>query len=59
MAWVLANPHVSTAITGASKISQIHESVKALEIVPKLTPEIMEEIDAILENKPAPLTRRF
>lgn len=59
MAWVLKNPHVSSAITGASKVEQVTKSVKSLEIIPKLTDEIMKEIDEILGNKPAPLTRRF
>ncbi|KAL9116727.1 MAG: hypothetical protein Q9187_006742 [Circinaria calcarea] len=59
MAWVLKNPRVSSAITGASKVEQVTKSVKSLEIVPKLTDEMMKEIDEILANKPAPLTRRF
>ena len=59
MAWVLKNPNVSSAITGASKPEQIYKTVKSLEVVPKLTPEIMSEIEEILGNKPAPLTRRF
>ena len=59
MAWVLKNPNVSSAITGASRVEQIGKSVKSLAIVPKLTPEIMDEIDEILANKPAALTRRF
>ena len=59
MAWVLKNPNVSSAITGASRVEQISKSVKSLAIVPKLTPEIMKEIDDILGNKPAALTRRF
>jgi len=59
MAWVLKNPNVSSAITGASKVEQVHKSVRALDVVPKLTDEIMKEIDEVLGNKPAPLTRRF
>jgi aryl-alcohol dehydrogenase-like predicted oxidoreductase len=59
MAWVLKNPNVASAITGASKVEQIHKTVKSLDIVPKLTDEIMNEIDEILKNKPAALTRRF
>lgn len=59
MAWVLKNPNVSSAITGASKVQQVTDAVKSLEVVPKLTPEIMKEIDDVLENKPAALTRRF
>jgi aryl-alcohol dehydrogenase-like predicted oxidoreductase len=59
LAWVIKNPHVSSAITGASKIQQVTDAVKSLEVVPKLTDEIMKEIDDVLGNKPAPLTRRF
>jgi voltage-dependent potassium channel beta subunit len=59
MAWVLKNPNVSSAITGASRVEQVWDSIRALELLPKLTPEIMEEIDGVLKNKPTPLTRRF
>lgn len=59
MAWVIKNPHVSSAITGASKVEQIAKSVKSLDLLEKLTPEIMQEIDNELGNKPEPLTRRF
>ena len=59
MAWVVKNPRVSSAITGASRPEQVFQSVKALEIVPKLTDEIMGEIDKVLDNKPEPLRRRF
>lgn len=59
LAWVLKNPRVSSAITGASKVEQVHKSVMALDVVPKLTAEIMEEIDAALGNKPVELMRRF
>ena len=59
MAWVLKNPNVSSAITGASKVEQVWDSVRALEVLPKLTDEVMSEIDKVLGNKPASLTRRF
>ncbi|MCJ1482169.1 hypothetical protein MMC06_002331 [Schaereria dolodes] len=59
MAWVLKNPNISSAITGASKVEQVHKSVRSLDVIPKLTSEIMAEIDEVLGNKPAPLTRRF
>ncbi|KAL7747527.1 hypothetical protein RI367_007119 [Sorochytrium milnesiophthora] len=52
LAWCVKNAHVSTVITGASKPEQIVENVKSLELVPKLTDEVMKEIDAILDNKP-------
>jgi voltage-dependent potassium channel beta subunit len=52
IAWCLKNPNVSTVILGASKISQLQENFKALEAVTLLTPEIMEKLDTILDNKP-------
>jgi voltage-dependent potassium channel beta subunit len=53
LAWCIRNPNVSSVITGATKIEQLHENVKAVDIVAKLTPAIMERIDGILENKPS------
>ncbi len=47
IAWAAKNPNVSTVITGASRVSQIHENMKALEVLPKLTPEIMARVDEI------------
>ena len=45
LAWCLKNPNVSTVITGASRVSQVHENMKALEAVPKLTAEVVEAIE--------------
>lgn len=58
-AWILKNPNVSSAITGASKVEQVAKAVQSLAVIEKLTPEIMNEIDETLGNKPAALTRRF
>lgn len=52
LAWVLQNTNVSTAIMGASKVSQLEENLKALEMRLKLTPEVMAQIEGILSNKP-------
>ncbi|MBP7691138.1 MAG: aldo/keto reductase [Anaerolineales bacterium] len=52
LAWCLKNPNVSTVITGASRVSQVHENMRALDVVAKLTPEVMERIEAVLGNKP-------
>ena len=54
LAWCLKNPNVSTVITGASRAEQVRENMKALDLVPKLTSEIMEKIETILGNKPEP-----
>ncbi|KAK5206154.1 hypothetical protein LTR41_008023 [Exophiala xenobiotica] len=59
LAWVLKNPRVSSAITGASKVEQVWKSVKALELLPKLDGKLMSEIDGILGNKPTTLYRRL
>jgi voltage-dependent potassium channel beta subunit len=47
LAWCLQNPYVSTVITGASRVEQVHENMKAMEFADKFTPEIMEQIDEI------------
>jgi len=52
IAWVIKNPHVSVAILGATKAEQITENVKCLELYPKLTDEVMKEIDEVLGNAP-------
>ncbi len=54
LAWCLKNPNVSTVITGASLGSQVQENMKALEVSNKLTPEVLEQIENVLNNKPAP-----
>ncbi|KAK6362663.1 hypothetical protein TWF730_000118 [Orbilia blumenaviensis] len=59
LAWVLKNEHVSSAITGASRPEQIYDSVKALNIVPKLTDALLAEIDEIWQNRPPVLERVF
>ena len=46
LAWCLKNPNVSTVITGASRVSQVHENMKALDVVPKLTPEVVKAVEA-------------
>jgi voltage-dependent potassium channel beta subunit len=53
VAWCLKNEQVSTVILGASKESQLVETLTSAEVVPLLTPEVMEKIELILGNKPA------
>ncbi|ORY05680.1 voltage-gated potassium channel subunit beta-1 channel subunit beta-1 [Clohesyomyces aquaticus] len=52
LAWCAKNNNVSTVILGATKPEQVHDNCKSLQLLPKLTPEIMEEIEKILGNKP-------
>jgi len=52
LAWCLKNPNVSTVITGASRPEQVVENMKAPEVVPKISSDVMERIETILGNKP-------
>jgi voltage-dependent potassium channel beta subunit len=47
IAWCAANPHVSTVITGASRVSQVRENMGAADVIAKLGPDVMKRIDAI------------
>jgi voltage-dependent potassium channel beta subunit len=50
LAWCLKNPHVSTVILGASRVSQLHENLRALDVVPQLTPDVMAALEAALQG---------
>jgi len=52
IAWCLKNENVSTVILGATKAAQLEETLRSRELVQKLTPEIMNDIELILNNKP-------
>jgi len=56
LAWVARSPNTSTVILGASKPEHVIENLKALEVIPKLTPSILDKIEEILQNNPAPHT---
>lgn len=51
LAWCLKNPRVSTVITGATRVGQIAENMKAVEIAPKLTPEVLARIEEIVGDQ--------
>jgi voltage-dependent potassium channel beta subunit len=50
IAWCAANPRVSTVITGASKVEQVRENLGSLDVLAQLTPDVLAEIDAVLES---------
>jgi aryl-alcohol dehydrogenase-like predicted oxidoreductase len=52
IAWCAMNPNVSTVILGATKKEQLNDNLKSLDIVPKLTTNIIEKIEKIMKNKP-------
>src|SRR5512140_289817 len=41
IAWCLKHPNVSTVITGASRVEQVRENMKAEDVAPRLTPEVL------------------
>jgi voltage-dependent potassium channel beta subunit len=53
IAWCIKNPNVSTAILGATKKTQLLDNLKALDVLEKLTPDVMEKIEGIMKTKPA------
>ncbi|KAJ6132200.1 hypothetical protein N7471_007415 [Penicillium samsonianum] len=59
LAWILKNPNISSMITGASRPQQVIDNIRALEVVEKLTDEVIEKIEIAVGNKPAVEVRRF
>ncbi len=57
LARCLLNPNVSTVILGASRAGQLEENLAALELLPKLTGDVVERIEEVLGNKPAQAQR--
>jgi len=52
IAWCLKNPHVSSVILGASRVEQLRENLKAVDIVARLTPDVMAAIERVLGATP-------
>ena len=50
IAWVLTNPHVSSVITGASRVEQIVENMHALDVVARLVPDVKQHIEDLVGN---------
>ena len=52
VAWCLKNPDVSTVILGASNARQLAENLESIDKVPLLTDDVMQKIEAVLQNRP-------
>jgi voltage-dependent potassium channel beta subunit len=52
LAWLLRLPELSSVITGASRASQVHENLKAAQLKDRLTPDVLQRIEVILDNDP-------
>jgi aryl-alcohol dehydrogenase-like predicted oxidoreductase len=51
LAWILRRPEISAVITGATRPEHVLSNVKAAGV--RLTPDVLEEIETILDNAPA------
>ena len=49
LAWVLRTPWVTSAITGASTVAQLRDSVGALDVVPLLDDALLTRIDDVVQ----------
>jgi aryl-alcohol dehydrogenase-like predicted oxidoreductase len=54
IAWLLRLPQVSSVITGATRVAHVRENVAAIEVVDRLTPEVLDRIEGVLGNRPGP-----
>ena len=52
IAWCAHNPAVSCVLTGASRLEQLQENLGALEVIPRLTDDIMATLDRITGSDP-------
>ena len=52
LAWCLKNENVSTVILGASKMSQLKENIKSIDVLSQMDESVMVRIEKILENQP-------
>ena len=45
LAWCASNLNVSTVITGASRVEQVHENMQSLGVLEFLTPDVLQDIE--------------
>lgn len=55
LAWAARDPNTSSVILGASKPEQVLDNLKALNVIPKLSPDVIKKIEGIIDNKPIPV----
>jgi len=52
IAWLLRRKELSCVITGATSVDQLKENIGSAEILDKLTENVLDQIDKILNNIP-------
>jgi voltage-dependent potassium channel beta subunit len=50
IAWCMANPNVSTVITGASRVDQVEENLGALKVLDAFDPDMLDRVDAVVRS---------
>jgi aryl-alcohol dehydrogenase-like predicted oxidoreductase len=59
LAWLAKNPNTSTIILGVTSTTQLLQNLEALKVLPKITDDVLEEIEAVLGNKPTAFVSFF
>lgn len=54
IAWLLRVPQVSSVITGATQPAHLKDNLGALEVLPRLSPQVLARIDDVLKDIPEP-----
>lgn len=54
IAWILKSKDVSNVLLGANTVSQILENIEAVDVVTRITPDVLERIEKIIQNRPTP-----
>ena len=52
LAWAISNTDVSTCLLGFSRVSQVEENLKSLELYKKWNEDIEKKVRDILDNEP-------
>nr|XP_056719445.1 voltage-gated potassium channel subunit beta-3 isoform X2 [Euleptes europaea] len=52
IAWCLRSEGVSSVLLGVSSTDQLIENLGSIQVLTQLTPQVVQEIDALLGNKP-------
>ena len=50
--WLLRTQQVTSVITGATSSEQLEENLGAVEVLPRLTPQVLARIESAVANKP-------
>lgn len=57
-AWCLRNEHVHCTLVGATSVDEMLEQIQALQLMPRLSTNVINELERILDNKPIRLPVR-